>query len=360
MKELILVVDDSHTNLRLASEILREKYDVATVISGKMVAPYLNKFKPDLILLDIIMPDVDGFEVMKMLKNNEEWAKIPVIFLTADISVETEVKCFELGAADYIRKPFENEIMLTRVSKALELINYRKNLEIAVEKQAGKITRQTKKILEMQKKLLDIQQDVIESMANLIENRDGSTGAHIKRTSNYVKIIADELKRRGLYRDIINDDFVNNIYKAAPMHDIGKISIPDKILKKPAKLTDEEFDIIKTHTVIGGELVRKTLANIEKDAYVDIAYDMAMYHHERWDGNGYPCGLKEKEIPLSARIMAIADVFDALVSERCYKKALDINEAYNIIREQKGKQFDSELVEIFEYLRKDVEKIMEN
>ena len=358
MKEFILVVDDNHTNLIMAQEILGEKYKVATVNSGEMVEKCLSKISPDLILLDINMPGMNGFDVMKMIKNHHEWKRIPVIFLTADVSPASEVKCFELGASDYIRKPLEPKIMLSRIEKTLELMEYRKNLEEAVKEQAGRITKETEKIVQMQQKVMRIQQEVIESMANLIENRDDSTGEHVKRTGAYVRLIAEGLIERNIYTDILTEGYVDNLCKAAPMHDIGKITVPDSILKKPAKLTNEEFEKIKVHAANGKEIIRRVMGNIEKEDYIEVAGLVAKYHHEKWDGTGYPEGLAGTDIPLCARIMAIADVFDALVSDRCYKKAIPVEEAFNIIEESRGTHFEGILVDVFLEMKEEVKRIL--
>ncbi len=205
--------------------------------------------------------------------------------------------------------------------------------------------------------LTNYHEEMVMGFATLVENKDGSTGGHIKRTSAYVKLLIKELQRRGLYKDILNKDYTNNIYKAAPMHDIGKIAIPDYILQKPGKLTDEEFEIMKQHASKGGEIIEKTFGHLGNVGYSKMAYDVARYHHEKWNGRGYPEGLKENEIPLCARIMAIADVFDAVSEKRCYRDAMPLDKCFAIIEEGRGRDFDPLLVDCFLSIRDKVEKV---
>ncbi len=199
--------------------------------------------------------------------------------------------------------------------------------------------------------------EMVMGFATLVENKDGSTGGHIRRTSLYVKLLAEELKRRGLYEDILTTAYIENLCKAAPMHDIGKIAIPDSILQKPGKLTDEEFDIMKQHSIKGGEIIRKTFGHLENEVYTQMAYEVARYHHEKWNGRGYPEGLKENEIPLAARIMAVADVFDAVSEKRCYREAMPLEKCFEIISEGSGRDFEPTLVEAFLGIRGEVEKV---
>ena len=199
--------------------------------------------------------------------------------------------------------------------------------------------------------------EMVMGFATLVENKDGSTGGHIRRTSLYVKLLAEELSRRGLYEDVLTEEYVDNLCKAAPMHDIGKIAVPDNILQKPGKLTDEEYDRMKQHSVKGGEIVKATFGHLEDEAYTQMAYEVARFHHEKWNGKGYPEGLKEREIPLAARIMAIADVFDAVSEKRCYRDAMPLDKCFDIILEGSGKDFEPLLVEVFLDIRDEVEKI---
>lgn len=341
MNGIVLVVDDDSANLMLAQKILGKEYRIAAANSGEAALRYLERKIPDLILLDINMPDMNGFDIFERIKEREEDSRIPVIFLTADKSVETETKCFQAGAFDFVGKPFVPDILVSRVKRALELERYHTGLADLVREQAEQLTERTKRISE-------IQEHVIIGLANLIESRDGSTDRHVKNTQAYVGIITNELKNRGLFPDTLDDEYVQNIYKAAPLHDIGKIKVPDSILQKPGRLTEEEYDIMKMHTVYSEELIQTVISEVEDENYVKMLNDIAMYHHERWDGKGYPKGLAGEEIPLCARIMAVADVFDALYEERCYKPPeRPFQRVLDIIEEGKGTQFDARVVDAF-------------
>ena len=341
MSEVVLVVDDDTANLMLAKKILGGDYRIAAANSGEAAIRYLENNRPDLILADINMPDMDGFEMVAKIKQNPQWRSIPVIFLTADKSEETEIRCFEAGAVDFVGKPFLPDILTSRVNRTLELERYRNDLEKMVEEQAQQLTGALRRIS-------DIQEHVIMGMANLIESRDGSTGKHVKNTRMYVKMIAEELEHKGLFPATINEDYIQKLCKAAPLHDVGKIQVPDSILQKPGKLTAEEYEQIKHHTVCSAAILDDIIGDVEEEDYVRMVKDVAMCHHERWDGKGYPNGLSGEDIPLCARIMAIADVFDALYEERCYKPAIrPIERIYEILEEGKGTQFDPVITEVF-------------
>ncbi len=341
MKNIILVVDDDKTNLTLAQKILLPHYRIAATNSGLGALKYLENNHPDLILLDINMPEMNGFQVMEQLRINEVTAKIPVIFLTADSLVETEVKCFRMGAVDFVTKPFVPDILLSRVGKTLELEQYRYNLEKMVKEQAAKIIEDAVRISK-------IQDSVIVGMANLIESRDGSTGKHVKNTQMYVKMILDELYKRNLFPEQLTEEYMEDICKAAPLHDVGKIKVPDSVLQKPGKLTPEEYELMKRHTTYSEKIIKMIIGDVEDENYVRIVEDIAMYHHERWDGTGYPMGLAGDRIPLAARIMAVADVFDALYEERVYKPPIrPIERIMQIMMEGRGTQFDPVIMDVF-------------
>lgn len=240
-------------------------------------------------------------------------------------------------------------ILCVRITSSLD--RHKNRLELEVEEKTGDLRRHNEKMLELQN-------NIIIAMANLIESRDGDTGEHVKRTSRYVTMLAEAAQKKGLYPEMLTDSYVELLAKAAPMHDIGKISVPDSILQKPGKLTPEEFEWIKSHAPEGGRIIREVMDGIEEKEYVDIAATVAEGHHEKWDGSGYPSGLKGTEIPLSARIMAIADVFDALISKRCYKEAMSLDDAFRIISESAGTHFDPELAQIFVTLRPEIEEYL--
>lgn len=346
MNKHILIVDDNKANLTMAREVLIGEYDINLVISGAQALQFLSKKATDLILLDINMPEMNGIETMQKIKENSLWSKIPVIFLTADTNIDMEMECLDLGAVDFIAKPFVPKIMLSRIARTLELEDYRTDLEKAVEKKTQQIR--------------DIQQRVISGFANIIESRDDLTGQHVKRTSAYVKAIAEELVARNMYNEILGSHYMENMCKAAPMHDIGKIRISDTVLCKPGKLTDEEFTIMKTHTTEGERILQTTMKGIERESYLHMARDMALYHHEKWDGKGYPTGKSGEDIPLCARVMAVADVFDALISKRCYKESMSFDQAFTIIEDSMGTHFDPDIAKVFLSIRPRIEEISES
>lgn len=348
--KIILVVDDDITSLKLAEKILEQEYRVALVNKGELVFSYLEKNTPDLILLDLNMPEVDGFEVIKRLRSNKKYAEIPVMFLTANQDSVVEGECLEAGAIDFINKPFVPLVLKSRVRRIIELFSYRKELENMVSEQSQIIVARTERISH-------IQNAVIIGMANLIEERDNLTGKHVRSTQHYVELICEELKKRGLYKEELTDDYISMTIKATPLHDIGKIRIPDAILQKPGKLTDEEFEEIKKHAQYGADIIDDILGEVEDADYLKIAREIALYHHEKWDGSGYPKKLAGEHIPLCARIMAIADVFDALYEERAYKKAIrPVSTVLEIMQKDRGTHFDPELFDIFYNMSDDLKK----
>lgn len=344
-KKIILVVDDDKSNLMLAQKLLAEVYHVAVVNSGELALKYLEKKRPELILLDIQMPGLNGFEVMEKLQENADWKKIPVIFLTADRSEATEEACFKVGAVDYIGKPFVPAIMQQRIKRTLELEDYRKNLEDMVARQLQRITQ--------------LQQDIIITMANLIESRDGTTGEHVKRTTIYADLLVKKMQEKGVYKEYLTPGFVDYLSKATPMHDIGKITVSDVILQKPGTLDDDEYRKMKCHASEGGKLIRENMSRIVDKEFVDIAFDVATYHHEKWNGKGYPDGLKGLEIPLSARIVAVADIFDALVSKRQYKEGMTIEQAFEIMEKERGESFEPIILDTFMEAKEELCKLMQ-
>lgn len=340
----ILVVDDSRTSMSKTVNALKDTYLLATAASGKEALHFLRKRKVDLILLDYVMPGLDGMEVLKLLKADPVLKTIPVIFLTSNLEIEIEAGCLDNGAADFIGKPFATKTLMSRVARTLELEGYRQDMEKEVRRKTEEIE--------------SIQRNVVINLANVIECRDSDSGHHVKRTGAYVGLIAKGLQEAGEYKNILTDKFIEKLVQAAALHDIGKIMIPDSILNKPGKLTPEEFEIIKEHTLIGSELAREILTGVESVDYMELAEQIAHYHHEKWDGTGYPGRLRGEEIPLCARIMAIADVFDALISKRCYKEAYTLDEAFAIIKDSKGKHFDPLAADIFLKSRDQIEVII--
>jgi putative two-component system response regulator len=297
----------------------------------------LEKIIPDLILLDIEMPEMNGFEAMKLLKANTRYAEIPVIFLTALDNAANESLGIELGAVDFIAKPFSEPVLINRIKKQLyigELIHER-----------------TEQLRERTMQLERLQNGIVLILADIVENHDTNTGGHIERTSAYMRLLIEAMKERGLYIDELNKWDMDSVVSSARLHDIGKISIPDVILKKPGKLTNEEFITMKTHSALGENIIEQMVRVIGNVEFLQNAKLSAAYHHERWDGSGYPYGKKGMDIPLHGRIMAIVDVYDALTSDRPYKKAFSEEEATSIIMGDAGKHFDPAIAKIFFEIR---------
>ncbi|MDR1060341.1 MAG: response regulator [Clostridiales bacterium] len=330
-KDTILVVDDIETNRIILEDILEDKYNIVQAESGIAAVSLMFSaaVSPSIVLLDIMMPEMDGYEVLEMMKGNPLTEKIPVLFITAADSETNETKGLSLGAVDYISKPFNPEVVKVRVDNHLKLRSYSEGLEEMVKIKVAELVRTKEKILE--------------TMANIIEYRDMESGQHVKRTSDLTKVLVDYLFMNDNYDRSIDALDHDIIIKAVPLHDIGKISIPDSILLKPGPLTKEEFEIIKTHAAIGSEIV-KSMLDEDDEQYLKYCYDICRYHHERWDGKGYPDGLAGEDIPLSARILAVVDVYDALVSARVYKPPFTHEKAIEIIKSGSGTQFDPEIV----------------
>ena len=339
-REIVIVVDDDITNLTVTKNNLTDKYDVFTVPSGEKLFRLLEKVRPALILLDIEMPEMDGYEVIKILKSVERTACIPVVFLTGKHDPESEVKGLDLGAVDYIMKPFSRELLLKRVELHIvfeaqknELKNYSHSLE-------GEVSKQTKAVLELQSAIL-------KTVAELVECRDSITGGHIERTQKYLSLLMDSLLKHDVYTEELLSWDAELFILSSQLHDVGKISIKDDILMKPDQLTSEEFEEIKKHTIFGMEIIEKMMGNTSENSFLQYAKVMAGCHHEKWDGSGYPFGLKGLEIPLQGRMMAIVDVYDALTNDRPYKKALTHEESVEILRSGIGTFFDPILVDMF-------------
>lgn len=332
-KKKILLVDDLKLNHATAADVLKDKYDILDAYSAKEAFDIMDRELPDLILLDIVMPEINGLEMMKLIKKTPKYREIPVIFLTANTNSEIEVEGFNLGVVDYIMKPFVPMVLKKRVETQIELSEYRRELERRVEV----------KVKEMEH-MYDL---IALSFAGLVESRDGVTGGHLKNTSLYFSAFINYLKSLPKYKNELPNSLVKKACRCAPLHDVGKIAIKDKVLQKPASLSDEEFDVMKSHTTIGGDLFAHLKMSIPDYEFAELAEFIAKYHHERWDGKGYPCGLKGKDIPLVARIMSIVDVYDALTSKRPYKEAFSHEKAMSLIVKGSGTQFDPELIEEF-------------
>ena len=332
-EDKVLIVDDNATNLRHLIETLKPYYKVYAAPSGEWALKFLEKHTPDLILLDVEMPGMSGYDVISRLKQDSRWADIPVLFLTAQEGRDKERRAFDMGAVDYILKPIFAGVVLARVRTHMELQMYRKNLEYLVELKTSQ---------------LEITQDSILSMlSNVTAYRDNETGAHIKRTTYYVDSITKHLMSIRQKGYNITTEYSRNVVRSAKLHDIGKVAIPDNILLKPGRLTDEEFDLIKQHTILGAQILDDAMADLgDTSSFLTVAREIIITHHEWWNGRGYPQKLVGTEIPISGRIMAIADVYDALISARPYKNSMTHEQALDIIIGDAGTHFDPELVEL--------------
>jgi len=329
----IFVVDDSDTCLSKVEEVLENQYYVITLPSAARMFAMLEKVMPDLILLDISMPEMDGHTALNLLKKNEKTADIPVIFLTGQTDALVEAHSFDSGVIDFIVKPFSTLVLLTRIKMHLDM--------------DGLIRERTKHLEKRTKQMESLYDNIVSILADVVESRDHSTGGHIERTTIQTKILIDAMLENNVYTDEIKNWNSDLIASSARLHDIGKIAIPDSILNKPDKLSKEEFEIMKSHVKAGENIIDKVINRTHEEEFWNKAKIFASYHHERWDGTGYPRGLKGLEIPLQGRILALVDVYDALTSERSYKKAFEHEKAVEIIKSESGKQFDPKIVEVF-------------
>ncbi|MFZ4535986.1 response regulator [Propionivibrio sp.] len=342
VRATILVVDDTPENLDLMSSLLKDDYKVKVANGGEKALRIAQaENPPDLILLDILMPGMDGYQVLDGLKHDPRTRDIPVIFLTAKAEVEDEKMGLELGAVDYITKPISAPIVLARVKTQLALkaaADFLRDKAAFLEEEVAKRTREVRAI-----------QDVtILAMASLAETRDSDTGNHIRRTQYYVKALAEHLKTTPRFAWFLTEANIDLLFKSAPLHDIGKVGIADRILLKPGHFDSQEFEIMKTHAALG----RDAIAHAEKSLGADVGFlrmakEIALSHQEKWDGSGYPEGLSGDEIPIAARLMAIADVYDALISRRVYKEAMPHENAVQIIADGKASHFDPDMVDAF-------------
>jgi len=350
-------VDDNDVNLSTAAKALSRQYRAFTLPSASDMFELLNNIAPDLILLDILMPQMDGFQALRLLKDDARYQDIPVIFLSGRNDAATEARGFEMGAVDFISKPFSEPVLLNRLKTHLEIEEL--------------IHERTAMLLQRTEKLQRLQNSIVSILANMVENRDKYTGRHIERTTKYIRILLNAMLERGVYSDeishwnfeevisssrlhdigkgfIAEDPIIlESIISSSRLHDIGKIIITDLILNKPGKLTAEEYELMKTHALEGEKIIDSIIAESGNEAFLKNAKLFAGYHHEKWDGTGYPRGLKGADIPLQGRIMAVVDVYDALISDRSYKIAFSHERAVGIVKEGSGSHFDPKIVDVF-------------
>jgi putative two-component system response regulator len=341
-RKTVFLVDDNEINLSAGKDMLKDRYTVYPMPSAEILFDVLEKVAPDMILLDIEMPGMNGYEAIRKLKEDPRRREIPVIFITAKADEGSELDGLSLGAADYITKPFSAPLLLKRIETHLISAEQKRQLRELNGNLEELVQQKTLKVLKLQNTILN-------TMADMVEFRDKVTGGHVCRTQAYLKILVNELLRRGIYAGEVSGWDLDHLIRSAQLHDLGKIAISDLILNKSDALSPAEFEEIKRHVEIGVQAIKKIEAEADEHehSFLRLALRRASGHHEKWDGTGYPGGLKGEEIPLEARLMAIADVYDALISRRPYKEPLSANEARDYIIRGSGTQFDPALVEVF-------------
>lgn len=351
-RPVVLVVDDTPDNLSLMAGLLRDRYRVRLANSGERALQLVKaEPHPDVVLLDVMMPGLDGHEVCRRLKADPATADMAVIFLTALDEVEDEARGLALGAADFIAKPIRPPILLARLETQLTVKRATAMLRDHNTRLEQEVRRRTAEIE-------GLQDATVLTMASLAETRDNDTGNHLRRTQHYVECLARELRKQPRYAATLDDQTISLLFKSAPLHDIGKIGIPDAILLKPGRLSADEFEVMKTHTTIGFEAIDRAEASVGHPLpFLRYAKEIALSHQEKWDGSGYPQGLAGEAIPLSARLMALADVYDALISKRVYKPAMASEQAEAIVLAGRGTHFDPAVVDAFERVRDDFRAI---
>lgn len=350
-KEQLLIVDDEEVNRVILNMMFNSDYEILEASNGEQAIEQIEKSENlCLILLDVIMPVMDGFGVLEYMEKNELIDKIPVILITSMTPQESEEKAYTYRVADVMRKPFEPNIVKRRAKNIIELYQSKKNMEL-------RLKEQEQQILKQEKKIRDSNEFMIDALSSVVEFRSVETGDHIKRIKYFTRIIAKYMAKY-FPKYGLTQTHIDQIARAAALHDIGKIGIPDAILLKPGRLTPEEFEIMKTHTTIGCGIL-ESFKNTYTDEFYQYCYDICRYHHERWDGNGYPDRLVGDEIPISAQIVSIADVYDALVSDRVYKSAYSNSIAYEMILNGECGQFAPDVIECFELAREDFFNIVE-
>ena len=322
----IFIVDDSEANLLVARDALKGHYRVMTMISAAKLFELIKKIKPALILLDIEMPEMNGFEVMEKLKATPKYRDIPLVFLTGNSDPATEAKGFELGATDFVTKPFSAPVLLNRIKHIL-------HIEQIIEERTQEVR--------------NMQDTLILTLAIMVESRDNATGGHVERTGRYMKLLLGKLIAANVYKEEILALGVENLVTGSLLHDVGKISVSDVILNKPGRLDNEEFESMQAHCLEGERIIEQITSGATDKTFLECAKILAATHHEKWDGTGYPHGLAGEDIPIAGRIMAVVDVYDAITSDRSYKVAVPHEEAAGMILEMAGKHFDPQIAQVF-------------
>lgn len=360
MKNKILIVDDVEINRNLLTVMLEEKYEIITADNGKTALEILEREHDDIVLmlLDLVMPQMDGFQVLEKIRPKPWSRSLAVIIITSENTSTIEKKCFDYGVSDFIHRPFDAMLVQKRVSNIVSLYHYQEDLEEKIVQQTETILEQLGLLQEQAKKLRQSKENIIDILGTIVEYRNLESGEHIKRVKQYTSILAERMMER--YPEYnLDSEKIDVIVSASALHDIGKIAIPDSILLKPAKLTPEEFECMKTHTTRGGEILNNIKEIWDKN-YETTSWEICMYHHERWDGRGYPKGLNGDEIPVSAQIVSIADVYDALISKRVYKGAFEKQTAFEMIINGECGVFSPKLLECFKDVREEFEKIADD
>ena len=346
-RQSILIVDDSLSNIELLDSILGHAYDISFASDGVEGLDLARSGAADLILLDVMMPGIDGYDVCRQLKSSSQTRDIPVIFLTSLESAVDEEYGLSLGAEDFIHKPVSPPVVLARVRNHLLLANAKRELRRHNDELELLVAERTQEIFHRDQQLIAAQSATITAFCVLAETRDNETGNHIRRTQNYLLALAEELRSHSRFRQALDDETIQLLYKSAPLHDVGKVAIPDSILHKPGTLSPNEWDVMKQHCAIGHNAIATAAREFGKSegTFLGYAAEIAYCHHEHWDGNGYPRGLAGNDIPVSARLMAIADVYDALISKRTYKEAYSHHDAIGIMTRERASHFDPDVLD---------------
>ena len=357
MRNKVLIVDDAELNREMLDMILREDYGIIQAENGKEALKKLKEHHNEIVVvfLDLIMPEMDGYQVMDVMKNKGWIEKIPILIISGEIAIETEKKCFDYGVSDFIRKPFDNSLVRKRVTNVVKLFQYQNDLEEKVRKQTKTLRKQYELLKLQAEKLRESNEQIIDIFGTVVEYRNLESGEHIRRVKGFTEILARQVMLE--YPEYgLTEEKINIITLASSLHDIGKIAIPDSILLKPGKLTDREYEYMKSHTTRGCELL-DNFKNAWNARYQEVGREICRHHHERYDGKGYPDGLVGEEIPISAQIVSVADVYDALVSERVYKKAYSKEEAFHMIINGECGMFSPKLLECLRNVRKQFEEL---
>ncbi len=357
MSDKVLVVDDMELNRELLEEMLEHEFDILLAGDGIEAMEALHQYTDEiaLVLLDLIMPKMDGFAVLEQMRAESLIDRIPVIVISGETSAEAERRCFDYGVSDFVQKPFNESIVRRRVNNIVNLFTYQNQLEEKVEKQTEVLREQNRILREQSDRLRENNIKIIDVLGNVVESRNLESGEHVKRVKGFTKILGEQLMHDYPGYGLTQEN-INMISDASALHDVGKIAIPDHVLLKPGRLTDDEFELMKTHTTKGCEILRN-IKDIWDEDYSQISYDICRHHHERYDGRGYPDHLQEEDIPLSAQIVSIADVYDALVSDRVYKPAYSTAEAFRMITHGECGVFSPRLIRSFSHARRAFERL---